>query len=226
MPSLNLHWQKRLLISVASFLLVSIILLTSALPAIAADAPTAIDQLQSRFDVTNFELTGKAQLESFKELETAAVAFTAANPDVVEGWIWSGIIRSSYAGAEGGLGALDRAKKSRVDFEQSLTLDAEAMQGSASTSLGMLYYRVPGWPLGFGDDKKAEALLLTGLKLNPDGIQSHFFYAQFLRDEGRKDEAIAHYKTALNAPARPHRAIADAGRRKEIQSALKDLGSE
>jgi tetratricopeptide (TPR) repeat protein len=185
-----------------------------------ADEMLTIDALQSRWDVTNFQLTGDAQVEAFEQLLIDADAFTAAHPDVAEGWIWSGIIKSSFAGVKGGLGALGLAKKARVDLEKALELDAEAMQGSAYNSLGTLYFSVPGWPLGFGDDEKAEELLLKALEINPDGIVSNYFYAEFLRDEKRYDEATRFYKKAQEAPPRPNRPIADEGRRKDIQAAL------
>ena len=194
-----------------------------AMAAHAADQVPTIDELQSSFDVTNFELTDKAQLESFEQLKAGAELFTVENPGVAEGWVWSGIIKSSYAGAKGGLGALKLAKQSKVDFEQSLELDPGAMQGSADTSLGTLYYSVPGWPLGFGDDKKAEEFLLKALEINPDGIVSNYFYAEFLVDQKRDEEAIVYYKKAQDAPLRPNRPIADEGRRKDITAALADI---
>jgi cytochrome c-type biogenesis protein CcmH/NrfG len=187
-----------------------------------ANATTVAD-LQAGWDNANFQLLGKEQQESFEQLIAAADAFTAANPDDADGWVWSGIIKSSFAGIEGGLGALGLAKQAKADFEQSLKLDANAMQGSAYTSLGTLYAGVPGWPLGFGDDKKAEELLLKGLALDPAGIDSNYFYAQFLREEGRSADARKHYEAALQAPARPGRAIADSGRQAEIRAALAEL---
>jgi cytochrome c-type biogenesis protein CcmH/NrfG len=187
-----------------------------------ANATTVAD-LQAGWDTANFQLLGKEQQESFEQLIAAADAFTAANPDDADGWVWSGIIKSSFAGIEGGLGALGLAKQAKADFEQSLKLDANAMQGSAYTSLGTLYAGVPGWPLGFGDDKKAEELLLKGLALDPAGIDSNYFYAQFLREEGRSADARKHYEAALQAPARPGRAIADSGRQAEIRAALAEL---
>ena len=48
-------------------------------------------------------------------------------------------------------------------FERAIKLDPAAMDGSAYTSLGSLYYQVPGWPVGFGDDDKAKEMLLKGL---------------------------------------------------------------
>jgi tetratricopeptide (TPR) repeat protein len=187
-----------------------------------ANAATVAD-LQTGWDTANFQLLGKEQHESFEQLIVAADAFTAANPDAADGWVWSGIIKSSFAGIEGGLGALGLAKKAKADFEQSLQLDADAMQGSAYTSLGTLYAGVPGWPLGFGDDKKAEEFLLKGLALDPAGIDNNYFYAQFLREQGRTAEARKYYEAALLAPPRPSRAIADSGRQAEIRAALAEL---
>ncbi len=50
---------------------------------------------------------------------------------------------STYAGAKGGLGALSLAKKSRAVLESALMIDDQALQGSAYTSLGALYAKVP-----------------------------------------------------------------------------------
>ena len=60
-----------------------------------------------------------------------------------------------------------------------------ALDGSAYTSLGTLYYKVPGFPIGFGDHKKARQLLEAALKVNPDGIDSNYFYGEYLFDEDR-----------------------------------------
>ena len=111
-----------------------------------------IDELQAGWDAANFQLVGKEQKASFEQLVAAADTYTEANPADANGWIWSGIIKSSFAGIKGGLGALSLPKQARVDFERSLDLDASAMRGSALTSLGTLYANVPSWPLGFGDD--------------------------------------------------------------------------
>jgi len=189
-----------------------------------ANAAT-VDDLQAGWDNANFQLTGKEQSESFESLIAAADAYTAANPADADGWVWSGIIKSSFAGIEGGLGALGLAKQAKADFEQSLKLDANAMQGSASTSLGTLYAGVPGWPLGFGDDKKAEEFLLKGLALDPAGIDSNYFYAKFLREEGRSVEARKYYEAALLTPPRPGREVADSGRQAEIRAALAELNN-
>jgi Tfp pilus assembly protein PilF len=94
------------------------------------------------------------------------------------------------------------------------------MQGSAYTSLGTLYFKVPGWPVGFGDEEKAEELLSKALTLNPDGIDPNYFYGEFLLEQKRYEEAEKALLKAQQAPARPNRELADSGRQEEIQVAL------
>ncbi|MEE4185637.1 MAG: hypothetical protein V2J12_07715 [Gammaproteobacteria bacterium] len=185
----------------------------------AVAAPN-LSEIQQQWDIINFQLTGDAQLESFEQLRADAETYTDAHPDEVEGWIWRGIIDSSYAGAKGGLGALGLAKSARKHFDKAISMNGEAMHGSAYTSLGTLYYSVPGWPIGFGNDAKAAELLQQGLSIDPDGMDSNYFYAEFLARQDQHDEAVRHYRKALDAPPRPGRAVADDGRRKQIQAAL------
>lgn len=97
-----------------------------------------------------------------------------------------------------------------------MKINENALQGSAMTSLGVLYHKVPGWPIAFGSDKKAEMLLKHALSLNPDGIDPNYFYAEFLFDEGEYQQALEYANRAESAPARSDRPLADEGRHKEI----------
>lgn len=186
----------------------------------AADPDAKVAHLQQRWAEVNYQLEGKTQLTAFEELVREAESATAQNPGSAAAHIWSGIIKSSFAGAKGGLGAMKLAKASRADLERALELDPAALQGSAYTSLGTLYYKVPGWPVGFGDEDKAEELLQEALALNPQGIDPNYFYGDFLLDQKRYAEAEKALLKAQHAPPRPDRPIADAGRQKEIQVAL------
>ncbi len=84
----------------------------------------------------------------------------------------------------------------------------------------MLYYKVPGWPLGFGDKDKARELLLKALALNPKGIDPNFFYGEYLLETRQPAEAVSYLERALQAPARAGRQIADTGRREEARQLL------
>jgi len=202
--------------------LTSIVLLVLPLLA-SANAQTEIGQLQSRWAQVNYEFEGDAQLEAFEELAEAADSAVRQFPDSAGLWIWSGIIKSTYAGAKGGLGALGLAKAARRDLEKAVEIDADALDGSAYASLGTLYFSVPGWPVGFGNDKKAEELLQTALTLNPDSIDNNYFYASFLVDQQRFDEARQFLHRAAIAPPRPNRPLADSGRQMEIKATLEEI---
>lgn len=185
-----------------------------------ADLRMDIHNLQQRWAEVNYQMKGKSQLSAFEALINDAEQVVAQYPNSAEGWIWSGIIKSTYAGAKGGLGALSSAKASKKDLEKALAIDPDALSGSAYTSLGTLYFNVPGWPIGFGDDEKAEQLLQKALKVNPQGIDSNYFYGDYLIHEKRYQEAKNYLLKAKNAPARPDRPLADAGRQKEIDERL------
>lgn len=186
-----------------------------------ADFNTELHDIQERWASCNYQLQDKAQIAAFESLHTDSEALVQRYPDQAAAWIWSGIIKSSFAGAKGGLGALSLAKAARADLEKALSIDPTALQGSAYTSLGTLYFKVPGWPLGFGDEDKAEELLKKALIINPDGIDPNYFYAQFLIEEKHQyPDAKVFLEKARQAAPRPDRQSADAGRQQEIALAL------
>jgi cytochrome c-type biogenesis protein CcmH/NrfG len=127
---------------------------------------------------------------------------------------------SSWAGAKGGLGALPLARKAKALYEDAIRIRPEALQGSALNSLGVLYYRVPGWPVGFGDRERARQLLKQALEVDPAGIDPNYFYADYLVETGHAADAVPYLERALKAPPRPGREIADAGRRDEATQLL------
>ncbi len=188
-----------------------------------ADVDSDVAHLQERWAEVNYQLDSNLQESAFEQLITEAIAVTTEYSDSAEAWIWSGIIKSTFAGVKGGLGALSLVKDAKADLERAMTINPDALDGSAYASLGTLYYSVPGWPIAFGNDKTAEELLLQALTLNPDGIDPNYFYGSYLIKERRYEEARQYLLKAQQAPARPGRAVADAGRQKEISDSLEEI---
>lgn len=176
--------------------------------------------LQGEWEQIKYGRPAAEQEKAFESLTKTADAVRAKYAGRAEPQIWYGIIAASYAGARGGLGALSIVKEAKKALEQALALDAKALDGSAYTSLGSLYYQVPGWPIGFGDHDKARELLQKALALNPDGIDPNYFFGDFLYRKGDYEAARQVLEKALKARPRPERPLADAGRRKEIQALL------
>ncbi|WP_430455158.1 tetratricopeptide repeat protein [Rheinheimera sp.] len=187
---------------------------------VLADVLADIKPLQDRWAEVNYALPEDDREKAFAELLANADKVVGSNPDKAEALIWRGIIKSSYANAKGGLGALSVAEGSKADLEQALKLDPTALQGSAYTSLGVLYAKVPGWPIGFGDNKKAKELLLKALEQNPQGIDPNYFYADYLAGKRDWAEALRYLEIAKAAQPRPGRESADAGRQQEIAALL------
>lgn len=192
----------------------------------ASPPSEGVVQLQTQWADAMYKARGEGKEKQLEKLSDQARTLVGASPDDANALIWEGIVLGSYAGAKGGLGALGLVKEAKLAFEKAISLNAKALDGSAYTSLGSLYYQVPGWPLGFGDDAKAEDFLKKGLAINPNGIDPNYFYGDFLFRQGRYNESESALNKALAAPARPGREVADEGRRGEIRELLNKVKSK
>jgi len=204
--------------------LLLLVLITATAPTLA-EMTAEVKSLQKQWADINYHVAHDDKADRYAVLLSECEVLTKPEHAGVEGIIWCGIVKSSYAGYVGGLSALKYAKMARSDFERAIEMDGQALKGSAYTSLGTLYSKVPGWPLGFGNDKTAREMLLKGIELNPEGIDSNYFYAEFLYDEGHRELALEYLAKARQAAPRPGREVADAGRQEEIAQLLKELES-
>lgn len=190
-----------------------------AAPALAGPEES-VAALQSEWEQIKYRQPAERQERAFEALAKKAAAVRSEFRDRADVDIWYAIVLASHAGAKGGLGALSLAKEAKVALEQAIARDPKALEGSAYTSLGSLYYQVPGWPIGFGDKDKARDLLGRALAINPRGIDSNFFMGDFLYRTGDYEGARRSLELALQAPARPARPLADEGRRREAEALL------
>lgn len=198
----------------------SILGLTLAVSQSSFAIDEAAKALQQQWAVVKYQTNEKEREQAFAQLAEQAKQVEQELPQDPEVLVWEAIILSTYAGEKGGFGALGLVKDAKALLERAEQIDPNVLNGSVYTSLGSLYYQVPGWPIGFGDDDKAEKYLKKALQLAPDSIDANFFYGDYLLEEGRYQEAAAAFEKALNAPVRPGREVADAGRREEIKARL------
>jgi tetratricopeptide (TPR) repeat protein len=185
-----------------------------------ASIPLEVEELQHEWARIKYQTPEHKRADAFEALAHKAEEVSAQNVGKAEPLVWEAIILSSEAGEEGGLGALSLVKKAKGLLEQAEKIKPDALHGSIYTSLGSLYYQVPGWPVGFGNDDKAREYLLKALKINPSGIDPNYFYGDFLMDQKDYKGAVKAFEKALAAPPRPNRQVADAGRRHEVEAAL------
>ncbi len=204
-------------------LISALVMLVGIACAAEPGTPMTVVQLRDRWAQINYQTSKPQRQTAFEALASQAAKTRQAQPRDAGALIWEGIVLSSLAGEKGGMGALSLVKQARADFEAALKIDPNALQGAAYTSLGALYYQVPGWPLGFGNDDTAATMLKKGLAVDPNGIDANYFYGDFLRDQKNWQGAQAAFEKAIAAPARTGREVADAGRRAEATAKLKEV---
>jgi tetratricopeptide (TPR) repeat protein len=202
-------------------LLISLFVFQSVLA--MAGMPPELLVLSESWAKIKYQMPENERVKALEALNEQAKVLVESHPGEAEPLVWQAIILSTTAGEKGGLGALSLVNQAKKLLERAEAIDPEVLQGSVYTSLGSLYYQVPGWPIGFGDDDKAEHYLKKALAVNPDGIDPNYFYGDFLLREKAYKEAAAAFERALAAPPRKDRPVADAGRRAEIEAALVKL---
>jgi tetratricopeptide (TPR) repeat protein len=175
--------------------------------------------LQERWAAARYQSSGDEQKKQFEALIKDADALAAKNSDRADIYIWAAVIRGSLAEAANNLSALGTVKEARANLEKSLAMDPKADEGYAYGVLGLMYSKVPGWPVAFGDKKKAKELLLKGLEVAPDGMNTNYFYAQFLFEQDEFKQAQLYIDKAAKAkpPLPPEKSLAVANRLREIQ---------
>ena len=160
------------------------------------------------------------QLREMDALAHRAGALAGRYPGQASPLLWKGIATSEEAGMAGVLQQLGYAVAARRIFEQSEAIEPRGANGAVLMSLGVLYYRVPGFPMAFGDDRLARKDLETALAMDPDGLDANFFYGDYLVKQGEFAKAKTVLARALRAPRNPQRPVWDAGRRAEVQALL------
>jgi tetratricopeptide (TPR) repeat protein len=177
-----------------------------------------LSALQQRWAKARYEMKGDEQKNELEKLIAEADQFAQKNADKADGYIWAGVIRGSLAEAVGGLGALGTVKEARTNLEKALSIDPAAEDGYAYGVLGLLYSKVPS-VIAFGDKKKARELLLKGVQVSPNGMNTNYFLAQFLHTQGEDKEAAQYIERAAAAqpPSPPEQSLAVSYRQKEIR---------
>ncbi len=163
--------------------------------------------------------------QNYRELQALArkaSQYSFAHQDDAEALVWDAIVLSTLAEKKGGLGALSLVKEAKLKLERAEQIDPTVLGGSVYASLGTLYSKVPGWPIGFGSDKQAERYFKKALEVNPDGLDINYFFAEYLADQGKDELALQYVERALKAPRLDGRPVADQGRREQARK-LRDM---
>lgn len=156
----------------------------------------------------------------YSRLLDRTIILSRQHPNNAEPIIWEAIVKATNADHQNAASALEAIHEARDLLLKAIEINPQAMNGSAYVTLGTLYYMAPKWPIGFGDEATAQKMLQTALKINPDGIDSNYFYGEFLLSSNRLNEAEKYFKHAIAVPARAEQLYADNQLKEEAKLAL------
>lgn len=197
-----------------------------ALPVAASAAmPDEVKVINDNWARISYQMNGSShQTTALDKLAHLADLTVARYPGQADPLLWQGIVVSEQANRANIFHKLGLATRARDILARAYAINPRAGNGGAAMSLGVLYYKVPGSPIGFGDKARARQLLQQALALDPDGLDANYFWGDYLYDQGDKAGAKAALVKALHAPHDPARPVWDAGRRGEVQALLRKIG--
>ena len=169
-----------------------------------------------RYNLTRIEAESTNKVNELVALAKQADYWVTNYPGKPEPMVWKGIILSARA-KHVGISALALVDDARGILEKAVALDPHACEAAGLNALGMLYHKVPIWPISFGNNKKARAYFKQALAASSN-LDTNFRTGEFLIDVGEKEEGLRHLKTALASPdrGRPE----DAWKRKDIEALI------
>lgn len=187
----------------------------------ASVASDTIARIENRWVDIRYVMTDtKERLAAARELKDESTALRAAHPGDLEIKFWHAMVLLLEAEYKRDLGSLKVVREAKRLFEELEAENPRLLGGRVHTGLGMLYSGVPGWPIAFGNDGKAEDYFLKALAIDPAGQEANYLYADFLRGKKKRAEAIPYFEAALRAPIRAEHARAEQFRRKEVEEDL------
>jgi tetratricopeptide (TPR) repeat protein len=189
-----------------------------------ACAEPALDQsvraLSDEWSEIFYHAPENRQAGKFKSLLKRLKALAGQHPKRAEPIILQAITLCTLAAAEWGFSSLTRLEEARALLVQSIDYDPKAMEASAFITLGNLYYRLPGWPISYGDDDQARQYLEAAVMLYPNGLDSNYFLGDYWLGEGEYDKALPYLEKAERAPMRSHQYLSDLKIKEEVKRAL------
>ena len=180
-----------------------------------------VQSLQNEWSDIFYRLPMDEQAEKFETLLPKVHALVERYPQEAEPLVLEAHVLCAYAAAEFSFGSLSKVARARELLVKAIAINPTTMRGSAYVTLGNLYYRLPGWPISYGNDDQARQYLEAALKLFPEELDTNYFYGDFLMEQGEFRQAIPYLEKAEKAPVRAEYRQSDLKLKQELKHRLK-----
>ncbi len=195
-------------------------LLLLSLQCFADELKTSTQAIENEWATIYYKIPKDKQETAFTALLKKAEELSAQFPQSSEPLFWQAVIIATKAELEDGFTALKAVHKSKDLLLEAIKQNPKTANGSAYVTLGTLYYMVPQWPIGFGDNEKAEQMFKAALKINPNSIDANYFYGDFLLSTNKSKDAQAYFEKATKSQSRKEQFYADEKLKTEAKLAL------
>jgi tetratricopeptide (TPR) repeat protein len=202
-----------------------IFLLLLSTQCLADNLPDKLKSIESEWASVYYGLPKAKRHDAYQVLLDKIEPLTKSFPNDATVIYWQGLVKACAADYKNPLSALRIIHEVRDLLTKAVAINPKVMNGAAYAILGEIYDKVPGWPIGFGDDNMAKKMLETALKINPNGMVSNYFYGDFLLAHDDEKAAENYFKKALVAPIRPEQAYADNQFKHKVERALQKMGA-
>ncbi|MFO1418430.1 MAG: hypothetical protein U1E83_07135 [Methylotetracoccus sp.] len=190
-------------------------------PVTLDDVAQQADRLEDEWAATFYGPDDDQKVQRMRALLRRAEELVSRHPKRAEPLIVEGILLCTLAGVDWGLDSLNLIERSRDRLFKAVDLDPRAMDAAAYLTLGNLYWRLPGWPLSFGDERLARQYLESALKLYPAALDTNYFMGDYLLDQEEYEPALEYLRRADRAPIRPYQRLSDAKIKEQVGAALR-----
>jgi tetratricopeptide (TPR) repeat protein len=218
---MNLCWLLEVLMSKLNLAIIFVILTGLLInPAMARDDGLKWVNISERWADIRYNFPSDQQIEALKTLGEDIQTQVTSEPRQAEPLVLYAVVLSTLSRLQGGSAGLGLAKQAKQALDQAEQIQPEVLDGLVYTLKGSLYFKVPGWPIGFGDPVLAKTYLERALTINPHNIDANYFYGEFLLQNREFERAIAAFEQVLAAEPRPGQTLADSGRKQEARAAI------
>jgi tetratricopeptide (TPR) repeat protein len=185
---------------------------------------TAPSELEVNWAKIRYQTPANQRMEMFETMLTSLGKAPQQCLATAEYLIIEAMIRGSMIKLKSSsFSTLKKINKIKKLLDQAINKNPAAMEGLGWTLLGLLFDKSPGWPLSIGNNDKAENAYKKGLEYNPAGIDSNYYFGDFLRRKDLPLQAQRYLLIASQAEQRAGREIAHQGRLKDVQRVLLKL---
>lgn len=202
--------------------LIFVVLLLLSPQCFAEELKDSLKNIESEWASIYYRMPKSRQGPAYVQLLDKTNRLARQYPNAAEPIFWQAVVKATYADQQDPFSALNAINEARELLTQAIRINPETMSGSAYVTLGTLYYMVPKWPISFGNDDTAQQMLETALKINPEGIDTNYFYGEFLLLHNKPNDAAIYFERATTAPARSEQLYADNQLKEEARLALKN----